>query len=116
MTKTHIGELDQRILIQSLARGGDDGQGGYLPGTWADVEEVWAKIEAGSGREVVSSDQTIHRVSHLLTIRRRNDITAAMKVLWVVDGVTHEFAIVGVPPRKKSDMWTTLQCEEGMPS
>lgn len=109
---THIGELDEWITIERLVRGADDGQGGYLSSTWEKLCECWAKVETGSGREIIFADQTSHRVGYVITIRRDSEVTAAMRVIWQ----ERTLAIIGVPPTKRKQFWTVLQCEEQLAS
>lgn len=114
---TSIGELDQRIQIQRLVRGADDGQGGNVSSSWVQVCEEWAKVEAGSGKEMTAQDQTVHRADYKITMRRRTDLSAAMKVRWEhKPGSFLEMAIIGIPLQTSRGFWTVLTCSSGAPS
>lgn len=108
-----IGELRQRITIQRKVRVGDDGAGGNLSETWEALTTVSAKLDPKTGREILAGDQIVHRLTHVVTIRRRTDVTTAMRVLYK----GRELAILGVRDTQDGGwQWTELQCEEGAPS
>ena len=73
---------------------------------------MWAKIDPRVGREIVDADQVVHRISHVITIRARDGITPAMRVLFG----TRVFAIVGAREIMEAGHWSELQCEETAPS
>lgn len=113
MAGVTIGELRHRITIERKTRGASDGAGGYLSETWNALDTVFAKIDPKGGREIVAADQVVHRLTHVITMRRRTDVTTAMRVVYK----GRELAILGV--RDIDDggwRWTELQCEEGAPS
>ncbi len=108
-----IGHLKRRIRIEQKTRGASDGAGGYLSETWAQVgAECWAKIDPKVGREIIDADQVVHRITHVITIRARDSITAAMRVVY--NGRT--FSIFGVREIMEAGRWTEMQCEESAPS
>lgn len=106
---TEIGDLKHFVRIERKVRGPDDGQGGSLSESWTPVADVWAHMENGSGKEITLADQVSHRVDWKFTMRRRADITGAMRIVY--NGRT--FAIIGAPIFPKQENWMTLQCEEG---
>lgn len=115
MAGLEIRELRHRIDIQRKTRGASDGAGGNVSETWATLApKVWAKFEPLSGREVAVADQIVHRQLCRFTIRRRTDVTAAMRVVY--KGRT--FAINGVRDLPDASGWrfTELTCEEDAPS
>lgn len=108
-----IGQLRHRIAIERKTRGASDGAGGNVSETWAAVATVWAKYEPMSGREVLAADQTVHRETARFTIRRRTDLTAAMRVTYK----GRVYAILGLRDIDEAGWrWTELSCEEGAPS
>ncbi len=109
-----IGDFRYRIEIQKKTRGASDGAGGNQSETWSTLKKVWAKFEPQSGREIAVGEQIVHRQLVRFTIRRRTDVTAAMRV--VHKGRT--FAINGVRdlPGDAGWKWTELTCEEDAPS
>ena len=77
------GTLNSRIKIQQLTEGQDEiGQPIMV---WADLATVWASILNASGREAIKADRDVSVVQASIRIRKRADITSAMRV---VHGVT----------------------------
>lgn len=110
---TEIGELRHRVAIQRKTRSADDGMSDYTE-TWATVATVWAKVEPKLGREIVTADQVVHRLSCVITFRRQASFTAtaADRVIYQ----TRNYAILGVREVEEGRRWIELQCEEGAPS
>lgn len=73
------GTLRHRVTLQALEQG-RDAYGGPVE-TWADVATVWASVEAVSGRDFFAARQEQNEVTHKVTIRYRDDVTADMRVL-----------------------------------
>lgn len=108
-----VGEMRCRIAVEQKARGAADGAGGNVSETWGTFKTLWAKIDPKTGREIISADQTVHRLTAVITIRRRTDITTAMRVNYK----GRIMAIIGVRDVDGGGWhWTELQCEEGAPS
>lgn len=74
------GDLDQRIELQRLTRTADGG-GGYSE-TWTTYDTVWAKVEPLSGRERYHAQQTQASANYRVTIRYRDDVSPADRILW----------------------------------
>lgn len=107
-----IGEMQHRITILQKTRGASDSAGGNVSETWATVCTCWAKIDPKSGREFIDAAQVVRRITHLITVRARSDVTAAMRVSY--SGRT--MAIVGMREILESGRWLELTCEESAPS
>lgn len=108
-----IGQLRHRIEIQRKTRGASDGAGGNVSETWSTLKKVWAKYEPLSGREIAVADQIVHRQNCRFTIRRRTDVTAAMRIVYK----SRNFAVLGVRDIDDAGWrWTELTCEEDAPS
>jgi SPP1 family predicted phage head-tail adaptor len=106
-----VGELRHRIRIEQKTRTGTPGA--YTGETWSELKSVWSKYEPLAGREIVVADDIVHRQTCRFTIRRRTDVTAAMRVIY--KGRT--FAILGVRDLEDGGWrWTELTCEEDAPS
>ena len=73
------GSLSSRVAIQQ--RSGSVGSDGTPSATWSEVCAVWGDIRHVSGLEQIRADGTISRVRASIRIRRRDDITAAMRVV-----------------------------------
>ncbi len=72
-----IGKLRHRLTIERAVRTADGGGGGAV--AWDEVAEIWAAVEAVSGKETVAADRVSGEVSHLITIRQRSDLGPAMR-------------------------------------
>ncbi len=113
MARVEIGDRRNRVTIERKVRGASDGAGGNVAETWGTYVRLWAHVDMRNAREIVAADQTVHRLSAVVTILYRTDLTTAMRLVY--KGGT--YAILGI--RHLADGgWsrTELQCEEGAPS
>lgn len=107
---SEIGGRRSRVTIERKTR---SGSGANVTETWSAVGTVWAKVDPKGGREIVAADQVVHRLTHLVTLRRRTDVTTAMRVNYK----GRIMAILGMREIAEGGWrWTELQCEEGAPS
>lgn len=72
------GKLDRRVTIKRLTDGHDEI--GQPVQAWVDVATVWASILTKSGAETIRADKESSAVQSSIRIRRRDGITAAMRV------------------------------------
>lgn len=111
-----IGKMQHRLTIQSRSRSSDGGGG--AASTWSTVDTVWGRIEAKGGSERFFGDQNEARTSHLITIRFRRDVTAAMRIVYsyAVDSVNYSrtFNIRSIANKGERDKYLELVCEEGV--
>ena len=108
-----IGPLRHRLIIES-ANPSDDGHGGQTD-PWASpvtVATVWGRIAPLRGRERLRAGQLDARHSHRITIRYRDDVTAAQRIR----SGTRIFNIRAVTDRDERGRWLDLLCEEGAPT
>jgi SPP1 family predicted phage head-tail adaptor len=107
-----IGEYRHRVTIERKVRAGTPAA--YTSETWLQLgKKMWAKMEARSPREVAVGDQIVMRVTQLVTMRRRTDVTAADRI----DYKGRKMAILGLREIDEGGWrWTELTCEEGAPS
>lgn len=75
-----IGELTERIAIEHRSRAPDPGGGAAV--TWTPLATVWAKIVSRPRGEDLESEGRRALTLFELTIRRRTDVTAAMRGVW----------------------------------
>jgi SPP1 family predicted phage head-tail adaptor len=73
-----ISKLTQRVTLEAQTLT-PDGGGGYAA-SWDAFALVWAAIEPLSGADVYGPDASEARVRYRLTIRRRSDVIAGMRV------------------------------------
>jgi SPP1 family predicted phage head-tail adaptor len=104
----NIGDLDRRIVIEQPSLSPDGGGGGGAA-TWTTFATVWGRLQAMGGGEAVQGQRPHGVTRHRVVIRRRADITAAMRV--TCDG--RVFNIRAVVNGGGRDPYTLLECEEG---
>ena len=73
-----LSQLNRRVALEAQALT-PDGGGGYSGG-WNAVATVWAAIEPLSGTDVFGADASEARVKYRITLRRRSDVLAGMRV------------------------------------
>jgi SPP1 family predicted phage head-tail adaptor len=77
---TNPSTLDQRITIQQETRT-TDAYGGATS-AWTDLATVWAGARPLSGRERADFAAVEAPATYRFTIRRRSDLTDAMRISW----------------------------------
>ena len=109
-----ISDLKSRITFQTPTRTKVTG-GGYTT-SWANITDtptVWANVSPASGYEQMKAEALESNITHKVTIRRRSDITAKMKILVG----SRELAIKYVTNKDEGKKrWLELYCVEGDPS
>jgi len=73
------GQLRHRITLQQKTTSLFNY--GATTETWAALDTVWAGIEALTGREFFSSQQTVAQADYRITLRYRSGITSAMRAV-----------------------------------
>ena len=106
MSSPAIGAMRRRIQLQ-LPLGSPDGGGGLVK-AWTTVATVWAEIRSLSGSEQVIADGLQGRVSHELTIRKRMDVSPAMRAVFG----QRIFVIWAVLDRDGIEPFIRIQAEE----
>lgn len=99
------GSLKDRVTIYAMAAGTDDL--GQPNGSWGTLATVWAHVRYLTGIETVKNDAQASVVKASIRIRRRTDVTAAMRV--VFGSVT--FNVLAVLPDAQSRETVDLVCE-----
>ena len=106
MTLPSIGALRERVVLEDLVRTPTSGGGATL--TWRRVDTVWAAVRAATGREVVTSDQRVGRLTHEVWIRHRPGTTSAMRFRLGA----RTLAIVAVLDAGNERQWMRCLCRE----
>ena len=75
----HAGNLRHMVDVQHRASTED--ALGQVVGAWATLCSVWADIRLPSGLEQLRGDAFVSRTRASIRIRKRDDITAAMRVV-----------------------------------
>jgi SPP1 family predicted phage head-tail adaptor len=76
--------LNKRVTLQQLSAA-RDAAGQPLPDAWVDVVTVWAGIRDLLGKQYVAAQATQNPVTSEITIRFREGVTAAMRVVHGAD-------------------------------
>jgi SPP1 family predicted phage head-tail adaptor len=107
MTRPRIGELRQRVTLQQ-PNDVPDGAGGFTR-SWSDLASVWARIEPLSGAERLRAVQLESAVSHRVTLRYREGVSASLRLKFGAR-VFNIRAVINLEERKD---YLDLLCEEG---
>ena len=75
-----ISDLRHRITFQSERKVADEHHG--HTSIWDNVATVWAKVEPVSGREYYYSHQLKNVISHKITIRYWEGLTAELRIIF----------------------------------
>ncbi len=103
------GRLRHRVTIQSRSATMD--AAGGQPDTWTDVATVWAGVEPLSGREYLAASANNAEVTHKVTMRHRDGVTAAQRLAFGI----RRFDILAVMDRDERGVELTLMCRERVP-
>lgn len=77
---TAAGRFEQRVTLQQRVAGVN--ALGQASTSWATVVDLWAAVEPLRGREFFAAGQTQSEVTTRITIRYRQGITSAMRLVW----------------------------------
>ncbi|MBX3504892.1 MAG: phage head closure protein [Parvibaculum sp.] len=80
MKNNPIGGMRERVTLQSPLLTADGAGGANI--AWEDEATVWAKVEELGGDERVTGERLAARARLRLTIRYREGLNAAMRVIW----------------------------------
>lgn len=97
--------LNALVTIQA-PQAGQDAVGQPLAG-WSDLVKVWANVRHGNGMEAVRAGAPVSVVKASIRIRRRDDVTNAMRVL--VGSTVYEVEAVIQDEVKRE--YTDLVCQ-----
>lgn len=115
------GRLRHRVRIEEyvdvLDSNGEPARGeqGEFIKEWAEVATVWAAIEPLAAREFIQSAAMQSQVTARITIRQRDGLNAAMRLVHVVNGADGKvYDIEGVLADKDSGLeYLTIPVSEG---
>lgn len=99
------GKLNRLVTIQQ--RGSAQDAAGQPVESWTTLAQVWANVRYPLGSETIRAGTPISTVQASIRIRRRTDVTAAMRVLL---GTT-VFQILAVLPDEQDRQRVDLVCE-----
>lgn len=102
-------DLDTQVTIQ--IRSTDRDSAGEVVGTWSDVATgIWANVKDLSGREITAARAVQSEAVKRVTIRWRDGITSAMRVVHKGQAM----AITAPPRMVGRRQWLELDCSEGL--
>ncbi len=108
MLKVKPSQMRFRVDIQQKQRTID--ANGITSETWVNVAtSVPANVYALSGGELVAVAQTVSQYNARITIYKRSDINASMRI--VFDGRNYD--IKDIIPDPTNEIYTTLMCKTG---
>lgn len=111
-----IGAMRHQVTIQSQSRSADGG--GSSAVTYQDVATVNGSIKPMSGGDRLFGDQIEERITHMITIRFRRDVTYKNRIKYdFADGGTNYsriFNIRRVINRDTRNRFLDILCEEGV--
>lgn len=73
-----VGRLNRLVTIKRRTAG--QGPLGQPLDTWVDVASVWANVRNRTGSQAIRADKDTSVVQTSIRIRRRTDVTAAMRL------------------------------------
>ena len=111
-----IGSMRHQVKIQSQSRSADGG--GSSAVSYSDVATVNASIKPLSGGDRLFGDQIEERITHMITIRFRRDVSYKnrLKYDFADGGVNYSriFNIKRVINRDTRNRFLDILCEEGV--
>lgn len=78
MTAKRLAAMRERVTLEEAVAVADGGGGSMV--SWVAVAEVWAAIRPRTGSEVVDAGGIGGRVTHEVTIRYRDGVTAQRRL------------------------------------
>ena len=102
---TTASNLRTLVTVQQRTAGVDDL--GQQLDVWTDLVQVRADVRHVSGSETAKADSLVSTVRASARVRRRSDITPAMRLL--IGG--RVYAITAVVPVEDGRVWMDIVCE-----
>lgn len=78
MTRPRIGAMRHHLTLEAVARSPDGGGG--VTESWTSVADVWAAVIPVTGGESVVGEGVSGRITHVVFMRWRADVTPAMRL------------------------------------
>lgn len=112
IAREQVGELDQRVELQTQSRV-SDGMGGSTV-SWVTQDTVWAHVRPLSGGESQRFGGIEATGGYRVAIRNRSDlsINETWRVNWTDRGTTMNIRFV--EDGGKRNLYLVLQCEQGV--
>ena len=108
-----VGSLNRRLHFQTQSRTSDGG--GSQAGSFSDNFATFGKITPKTGQETQFGDQLEERITHIITIRHRNDVNHKLRIQYrPSNSITRTFNIKRVLSRDDKKRYLDIQCIEGV--
>lgn len=104
--QTRVGNMRRQITIQQQAAT-QNALGEEIP-SWTTFATCWASIEPMNGRELLAAQQVQSQVNTRITIRYRDGVTPAMRILYK----SRYFDIQSIQDIEERNRFLVLQCVE----
>lgn len=101
-----VGQLRRRLTIEAASEVAD-GAGGAVR-TWAPLARVWGRVEPRRLGETVDDGRRVGRVTHRVTIRRRDGIDGHVRFVSGSD----RFRVLAVEELDPARRFLRCLCEE----
>ena len=117
MSSYQSGQLRHQLTFQVRSTT-QDAAGGEST-TWTDAVTTWGDVASLTGREMMAAQAVNIELSHTITIRYKPQfadpkVVAAMRVLWVKDGITRLFNIQSASDDDERRKYMILMVYEGL--
>ena len=99
-----IGDLDQQIILSSLA---ETNVNGSLQQAWTVVDTVWAKIISQKGDKTFESARLNARETVRVMVRYRDDVNIKWRFSW--QSQTYNIVYIDRSNRRNGELWFTAQ-------
>jgi len=108
--------MRQKLFLQTQTRTADGG--GSEAVTWSTSATVMGWIQPKSGGERLFGDQLEERITHIITIRHRKDVSHRNRLVYEYkeNGITYTriFNVRRTINRDSKDRFIDIMCEEGV--
>ncbi|MEP3114922.1 phage head closure protein [Nisaea sp.] len=108
MQRITAGDLRSRIVIEQKTQTPRVGGPGFTE-SWTEWGRLAAKVHPASGRERFEADQLHDRALYRFTVRRRTDLTAAMRIRW--NDEIYNIRFIGLTAR--TEQFMMIDAERG---
>lgn len=111
-----LGKMRQKLKLQTQTRTADGG--GSEAVAWSTSTSIMGYIQPKSGGERLFGDQLEERITHIITIRHRRDVSHKNRLVYEYyqKGIkyTRIFNVRRTINRDSKDKFLDIMCEEGV--
>ena len=108
-----VGKLNRKLFFQTQSRTSDGG--GSQSVAFADSFSTFGSIQPKRGQETQFGDQLEERITHIITIRYRNNVTHKLRIQYRPEtGTTRTFNIKRVLSKDDRKRYLDIMVIEGV--